>query len=595
MPPRKVLRGLAPPVRLAPLQQRVHRGSLRGPLLASRSRHPPLPVSTRRRGRHFNRYVVEMTTALGEAEHALHVEAVGALFVGGDRGVGERAAGDDRRPALDQGRRAVAQRAVGGRVGSGRPQLRRPLGRWEVDAHRDLRGAEGRAQARARLRRRHRHVGIGVALHSQRLDQALDHRRARLRLPPSLGLDDAAEDQPLAGAGGGDVEQPQALLGVARLRLLAEGGVVEEVDRGAAEPAQLHPHPRWLLAAQDQQRRSCPGQQAAREVGHGDDVELQPLGVVDGHDPHPVVALGGGCGLALGVDLGPGGEEVEQAAQVAALAALELGGQPHQLADVGEACLAGRAHQHRQVVAGLGGRRLDQGGEGESRAALAQGADRGHEAAQQLQLGLGDVGQALRRVQLRLPGADRALQRRPDVAPPSRRRPQQPEGVRGGAAGGGGEGAEERLVVERVGDRRQQRADVGDLLLGPVAAATDHVGAQAGALERVLVGVEVGEGAQQHHHLAAGDATLVQLTQARRDVARLGQAVERRAPVDRRLQLDPLLVPPVARGQQQLNRGSMGRRRPHIGRLRPIGRQSRGRADAEGAVASRRAAPRRRG
>ena len=113
------------------------------------------------------------------------------------------------------------------------------------------------------------------------------------------------------------MEEAQALLGVARLRLLAELGVVVEVDRAAAEPAQLHPHPRRLLAAEGQQRRPRPGQQAAREVGHGDDVELQPLGVVDGHDPHPVVALGGGRGLGLGVGLGAGGEEVEQAAQVA--------------------------------------------------------------------------------------------------------------------------------------------------------------------------------------------------------------------------------------------------------------------------------------
>ena len=90
---------------------------------------------------------------------------------------------------------------------------------------------------------------------------------------------------------------------------------------------QLHAHPRRLLAAEGQHRRPRAGEQAAREVGDGDDVELEPLGVVDGHDPDAVVALGGGRGLGLGVGFGAGGEEVEQAAQVAALARLEVGGE----------------------------------------------------------------------------------------------------------------------------------------------------------------------------------------------------------------------------------------------------------------------------
>ena len=119
--------------------------------------------------------------------------------------------------------------------------------------------------------------------------------------------------------------------------------VVVEVDRGAPEPPHCSPTRGGSLAAQGQERPAPAGQQAAGEVGHGDDVELEPLGVVDGHDPHPVVALGGGRGLGLGVGLGARGEEVEQAAQVAALARLELGGQARELAHVGEARLARRA------------------------------------------------------------------------------------------------------------------------------------------------------------------------------------------------------------------------------------------------------------
>ena len=60
----------------------------------------------------------------------------------------------------------------------------------------------------------------------------------------------------------------------------------------------------------------------------------------------------------------------------------------------------------------------------------------------------------------------------------------------------------------------EQRADVGDLLLGPVAAAADDVGPQPGAGQRVLVGVEVGEGPQQDDHLAARDPLVGELAQA---------------------------------------------------------------------------------
>jgi hypothetical protein len=60
----------------------------------------------------------------------------------------------------------------------------------------------------------------------------------------------------------------------------------------------------------------------------------------------------------------------------------------------------------------------------------------------------------------------------------------------------------------------------------------------------------VGEGAQQHDHLPARHAGVGQLAQACSDGTGLGQAVEGRAAVDRRFELDSLLVPAVARGQQ---------------------------------------------
>ena len=134
------------------------------------------------------------------------------------------------------------------------------------------------------------------------------------------------------------------------------------------------------------------------------------------------------------------------------------------------------------------------------------------------------------------------------LAAPARGGAQQPERVGRHPAGGRGQRSQQRLVVERVGDRRQQRADVGDLLLGPVAAAADHVGAQAGPLQRVLVGVEAGEGAQQHDHRAALDALVGQLAQARGEEACLGQLVGGRAGVGRRVELD-LVRRPSPRGR----------------------------------------------
>src|SRR5690242_12190938 len=130
MPQRQLLAWLRPSVRLAPLQQRMHGSASRGPLLPRRRRRPlsrllphlPLPNCI-----NFSISWVDklMQFGGGEAEDALHVEAVGAFLVGGDRGVGERAAGDDRRPALDQRWRSLAQRALGGGLAAHLPQFGR--------------------------------------------------------------------------------------------------------------------------------------------------------------------------------------------------------------------------------------------------------------------------------------------------------------------------------------------------------------------------------------------------------------------------------------------------------------------------------------
>src|SRR5215203_4526166 len=436
---------LGPIVRLAPLEQLVDGGAPRQALLA------------RRRLR---------------IRRAVDEEPPEAFLIGGDRGVGEGATGNSGRLALDQRRWPFAQLPAPRALVAQRAQLGRPLGRWEVRPHRDLRRGGLGVEPWARSGRGDWDDRLGIAGDAEGFDQPLHHRSA-LRLPALVRVDDAAEDQVLLRPGGGDVEQPQLLFGFAVLRLLAERPVVVEIDLRAAEADQPQPQSRLLLAADRQQRRVVAVEQPPSEVRYGDDAELEPLGVVDGHDPDAVVALGGGRGLRLGLAFGAGCEEVEEAAQVAPLARLELRRQPPHLADVGEARLAGRPAQDRQVIAGLGHHRLDQRRQGQARPTPAQGIDRGDELAQQLTLGLRDLLQALRLGNLRLADAGGALHRGPDVAALAGGAPQQPERVRRDPAGGGGEGAEEGVVVERVGDHGQQRADVCDLLLGPVATAAD--------------------------------------------------------------------------------------------------------------------------
>ena len=132
------------------------------------------------------------------------------------------------------------------------------------------------------------------------------------------------------------------------------------------------------------------------------------------------------------------------------------------------------------------------------------------------------------------------------------------------------ERAEQQLVVQRVRDDAEEPDQVLDLLLGPVAAAADHERAEAGARQRLLVGVDVGEGAQQDDDLATlGIARLDQLAKSLGKEAGLGDHL-RRGGCRRRIELDLVGVPlarlaPLAlvERQQQLDRS-----RPIVG-IRP--------------------------
>ena len=143
----------------------------------------------------------------------------------------------------------------------------------------------------------------------------------------------------------------------------------------AAPAAAAAARPGGSSLAADRAAAAASRAAGAAEAGIGDDAELESLGAVDRHDPDPVVALDRGRGGRIRVGGGAGGEEVEQPAQVPALGRLELGGEAHQLADVGEAGLAGWPHQHREVVAGRGDRGVDQLAERQRRRPRAQLAE----------------------------------------------------------------------------------------------------------------------------------------------------------------------------------------------------------------------------
>ena len=127
------------------------------------------------------------------------------------------------------------------------------------------------------------------------------------------------------------------------------------------------------------------------------------------------------------------------------------------------------------------------------------------------------------------------------------------------------------LVVEGVGDRGQQRAYVPDLLVGPVAPAADHVGPESGPFERLLVGVEVGEGAEQDDDRAALHPGIDQLAKPGGQEPRLGQLVAGGGRVGRRPEVErPVLLPGSGiGGEQHLDRGPATRGRIARGRRRP--------------------------
>ena len=184
-----------------------------------------------------------------------------------------------------------------------------------------------------------------------------------------LELGRAAQDEPLAGAGHGHVEQPALLVGLDRLPLLAERPVIEcGLAPAGAGLGQSQPE---SPVAADPHQLGAPAR-TAPQVGDTHHVELEPLGSVDRHQPHRIECLpldrrlglarlataGGAAGGAAGPC--PPRDQVEEPPQVSSVGGLVLAGQAHQLADVREPALPARHGQHGQVVPGLVDRALDQ-------------------------------------------------------------------------------------------------------------------------------------------------------------------------------------------------------------------------------------------
>ena len=317
-----------------------------------------------------------------------------------------------------------------------------------------------------------------------------------------------------------------------------------------------------------------PGVQAAAEVGDRDDRELQALRRVNGHHPDAVVALGLHRRHALAlVAAGALGRQGEEAGEVAALVALVLAREPHQLADVRHSPRAAVAGDQPEVVAERRHGPLDQRLEGQEGRLRAQHRQRLAEAPQCGVVVRSDLVEP-RLLVLGWLGAvaEAPVEHRPDVtraiALVACRAAQQPERV--GARGDreAAERAEQALVVERVRDHAEQPDQILDLLLGPVAAPAHHERLQPRPPQRLLVRVDVREGAQQDGDVAAPRAP--ESTSRRRRSARKRASATIRVPEppgggSRRRRCRPR--PSCARSLRAPRRGSEAARSRHGPRM----------------------------
>ena len=265
---------------------------------------------------------------------------------------------------------------------------------------------------------------------------------------------------------------------------------------------------------------------------------------MDRHQAHGVQPLGLERRLALAglgeVALGRVGQE---RAQVAPLGALELAGQAHQLAQVGEPPVAAGPGEHGEVVAGGHDRLLEQGLHGRPLGPLALGGEKAR-----------DGGDPLAGGQSRARSPWTAPHRPPLLRPAPASSDQV---VRGRAAERRGEHREQRGLVVRVGQHAQPGEPVADLLLRPVAAPADDVGGQALLLQRLLEQPQRRGRAHEHHDLAGAPARVDLRPQPVGDAAGL-RAPPRLVAAAREAEPGTQVVPALRGGDQQLDRRRAG-------------------------------------
>ena len=243
---------------------------------------------------------------------------------------------------------------------------------------------------------------------------------------------------------------------------------------------------------------------------------------MDRHQPHGVQVLG----LERRLSLARGQhvllrEVVDERAQVAALLGLERARQAHQLAHVRHPPAAVGQREQRAVVARVGDDAVEQALERHGRRERAVLLDLATSSGMRSRSAGGEgVEQAVRAV--------RRGERPPRIAvEPPGRQAEQADRVEREPAERGAENRVERLLVERVREHRQVRAQVGHLLLRPVVAPADHVGLDPPLAQRPLVERHVDRRAQQDDDVVGGAPVVDQPPDAVREQPHLGGAPRR--------------------------------------------------------------------
>ena len=134
----------------------------------------------------------------------------------------------------------------------------------------------------------------GVALFRQGLEtERLQHPADPAALELVAPRLRAHEQQPLFGPGHGDVEQPDifvALLAALILEYLGGGPPAQVVVLVPLSLRSTQKHPNAAIVA-DHELFGVAGTHVGTQAGQHHDGELQPLGLMDGHDANDILAL----------------------------------------------------------------------------------------------------------------------------------------------------------------------------------------------------------------------------------------------------------------------------------------------------------------